>query len=217
MSILDGVLEVGPIDWANLGPGYDHLEARVFGCLRFVEQAEGDAHGNERAWVECDCGRTANVRIDHLMAGSLKNCGVKGCSTTKLSLASRHDYANAHRALRETYGPASEHVCSCGDRAEQWAYLGSAPDEQWGWLIRWQGHSETRLASFSLDAAYYEPMCKRCHQRYDHKTASRRRAAAGVKPDGSGFVDPNDPRNWQEPEISSRAEINRIKKRARRG
>ena len=55
-------------------------------------------------------------------------------------------YQRAHRRVARERGLASEHNCSCGNRALDWAHQhGSDPD----------------------DPANYKPMCRKCHQTYD--------------------------------------------------
>ena len=69
-------------------------------------------------------------------------------------------YSGAHVRVRSTYGPARHHTCACGDRADEWAYLGGDPGENsqpWGGSI----------ACFGTNPEYYEAMCLPCHRRFD--------------------------------------------------
>lgn len=68
------------------------------------------------------------------------------------------NYMDAHRRVKRARGRAAEYMCvDCGGRAEDWSYIGAAPDEmrdKWG--------------PFSYDVNSYEARCRPCHLRFDH-------------------------------------------------
>lgn len=62
-------------------------------------------------------------------------------------------YGQVHAQLALVRGPATAHDCACGRPAKEWAYTGPRePGERW---------------PFSDDLSLYEPMCRRCHVRFD--------------------------------------------------
>lgn len=78
-------------------------------------------------------------------------------------------YSGMHTRLRNTRGPASGHSCSCGARADHWAYDHTDPAPKFN----------TKGQPYSTDAARYQPMCKTCHRRMD---ADRTRAQGCSQP-----------------------------------
>ena len=66
-------------------------------------------------------------------------------------------YREIHHELFATYGKASEHTCSCGDRADEWAFQHSAD------VTLWDGPTRP----YSRDVADYRAMCHRCHTLLD--------------------------------------------------
>lgn len=64
-------------------------------------------------------------------------------------------YGAVHSRLRAKYGPATRYVCACGQRAEQWAYVGP------------RSHGESR--AYSTNLRLYKPMCAACHRHYDDR------------------------------------------------
>lgn len=74
-------------------------------------------------------------------------------------------YAAAHSRVRAVRGPAREHACPCGDRADEWAYSHSGISER----------SEVRRNSvvpFSDDPWQYQALCTPCHRRADRNRAT---------------------------------------------
>jgi hypothetical protein len=66
-------------------------------------------------------------------------------------------YANAHQRLKRRRGRPSAHACQkCGRPAEDWAYDHLDPDER-----------QDPKGPYSLDPAYYMPLCRVCHRRFD--------------------------------------------------
>lgn len=68
------------------------------------------------------------------------------------------DYGRHHHAIKKARGKASDHKCACGRQAEHWAYLHTGVDES---------HCPGCGIVSSADVNSYEPMCMRCHKRYD--------------------------------------------------
>lgn len=70
-------------------------------------------------------------------------------------------YACVHKRMQREVGHASNFKCqSCGNQAEEWAYLGGCPNEQ----VQIVNGAALR---FSADQSRYQPMCKKCHRPID--------------------------------------------------
>ena len=66
-------------------------------------------------------------------------------------------YDAAHRRVRVAHGSAVSHSCvDCGQQAAHWAYDHLDPDER----------REQELP-YSVKIEHYQPMCVRCHKRFD--------------------------------------------------
>lgn len=80
-------------------------------------------------------------------------------------------YKTAHKRLTKHYGKASGYLCHfCIDTgtvssAQEWAYLGGSPSEQRE-TMNTQSHGQTDMP-YCTNFAYYRPLCKSCHVRYD--------------------------------------------------
>lgn len=72
-------------------------------------------------------------------------------------------YHAVHARLRSQRGLASEHFCTCGAQAEDWAFC---PTETT--VFR-----ETDGLLYSTDLSAYVPLCGRCHKELDHATVCR--------------------------------------------
>jgi len=73
-------------------------------------------------------------------------------------------YEAAHKRVLRERGKAREHSCSrCGVVAVDWAYIHGSPGERPPGIQR----NGRQHGPYSLDPSHYEPMCKRCHRRYD--------------------------------------------------
>jgi hypothetical protein len=84
-------------------------------------------------------------------------CGVMGHPKGVYRGASA-TYLAAHKRVHTDRGKASEHACSeCGDRAQEWAYDHTDPDEQ----------LSDRGYRYSLNVECYVPMCAKCHRAFD--------------------------------------------------
>lgn len=81
-------------------------------------------------------------------------------------------YESAHRRIITEHGKAAQHLCiECLGPAHEWAYIYGDPREMSGIrVIRGRGLA----AVWSGDPAYYQPMCRPCHKRFDaaHRKAS---------------------------------------------
>jgi hypothetical protein len=75
-------------------------------------------------------------------------------------------YATAHARMRQDRGKAAEHQCRhCDQRAEQWAYDWTDPNE----IASFNG-------PYSLDQSKYLPLCRACHERFDADHHRRNRS-----------------------------------------
>jgi hypothetical protein len=71
-------------------------------------------------------------------------------------------YQAVHLRIKLLRGRASDRFCDCGQRAADWAYDHSDPDEK----------TDLRQGvplPYSTDPYRYQPMCRSCHVRYDCK------------------------------------------------
>jgi hypothetical protein len=68
-------------------------------------------------------------------------------------------YGAAHARVSSARGKASGHPCVdlCGRQAEDWSYSNNDPNE----VVNKKGQR------YSLDPAFYEPRCTRCHVAFD--------------------------------------------------
>lgn len=72
-------------------------------------------------------------------------------------------YMTVHSRIRTARGWASEYSCvECGVQALDWAYTYDCPNE-----------IPSKSGPYSVDIERYQPMCRRCHRRYDYKMADR--------------------------------------------
>jgi hypothetical protein len=68
-------------------------------------------------------------------------------------------YAAVHDRLRRERGRASGYSChDCGSPADEWSYLGGAPDERIDSRVKFP---------FSTDLTFYVPRCRSCHRSAD--------------------------------------------------
>ena len=69
-------------------------------------------------------------------------------------------YQAVHMRVRRVLGKASDHECvECGAQAYDHAYNGLDPDAVCDLSQRGKG-----LVTYSPDPAFYEPLCRSCHQ-----------------------------------------------------
>lgn len=70
-------------------------------------------------------------------------------------------YGGVHTRMRLQRGLASDHMCSCGKRAMDWAYVGGCEAEKVG------RSGKYTLAYCVHITEHYEPMCRKCHKNHD--------------------------------------------------
>lgn len=78
-------------------------------------------------------------------------------------------YEAAHSRVKAIRGPACNHLCPCGERAEDWAYNHQDADEFSGPV---QINGKTYNLRWSGDPGNYMPMCRPCHRNFDKKEVS---------------------------------------------
>jgi len=88
-------------------------------------------------------------------------------------------YFAVHERLKRERGKASEHCCTCGAPARDWAYQGTTGEEK---IEKYNGRK------YSENLGDYLPMCRSCHLKLDiddRRTAwspeALERYRAGVK------------------------------------
>lgn len=73
-------------------------------------------------------------------------------------------YGAAHDRVRALLGRSSVHVCvGCGEQASDWAYTHTDREEK----------TSPEGYSYSVDPRHYQPMCARCHRRFDRAFLSQ--------------------------------------------
>lgn len=160
----------GPLrPWRPANRG--HKPGERFGLLVLVERT-----GPGYWLVECDCGERTTAYVGNL-GNKTTTCG----STAHRDYAKRErhgmwrgdevGYAGAHIRVKREHGSASLWPCSCGcgRRADDWAYLGGAPDE------RVSDNPLSQGLRYSLDIDYYVPLATDCHAKYDTEQRSKRK------------------------------------------
>ena len=66
-------------------------------------------------------------------------------------------YTAMHQRVRKLRGRASGHACvDCGRAARHWSYTHTDPAER-----------RSEQGPYSVDVAYYDPRCVKCHKRFD--------------------------------------------------
>lgn len=68
-------------------------------------------------------------------------------------------YSQVHYQLRKQRGRAADHLCQCGQPAQEWAW------NRTGELLR-DVHSASRV-TYGADLDTYEPLCRKCHRNRD--------------------------------------------------
>lgn len=66
-------------------------------------------------------------------------------------------YYTVHWRIKQVRGSASQYLCPCGERAEDWAYIGPTDPP----------FRDERGMPYSADLSHYEAMCTLCHVRLD--------------------------------------------------
>lgn len=75
-------------------------------------------------------------------------------------------YFQVHYVLKQKFGPAREHTCSCGAKAAEWAY------QHTGVAM----FDENFQLWYSEDLSDYAPMCLSCHNKLDVRLEHMSRA-----------------------------------------
>jgi len=114
-------------------------------CARFAALAATETPGRHR--------KRGSVPPSHRQ--SLPQCALDTGQRTPAWFAAR--------------GRASSYSCvgDCGRPAVDWAYDNDDPDE----VIDTVGGKPLR---YGLDSDHYQPMCRQCHQRFDHAQRAQR-------------------------------------------
>lgn len=151
------------------------LTGQRFGRLVVTGEAMGiwyikaGRYALERRWrCCCDCGEQVVVFQNGLASGDNTSCGCRRLASGEDShhwKGAEVSYSGAHKRVRATRGPASDHPCSgCGAEAKDWAYrwnLGCS-EEQLGVSRKGQP-----LRPFCTHIEHYDPMCRACHTAFD--------------------------------------------------
>ncbi len=109
----------------------------------------------------CDCGEMKSFGLANLTAGRTRSC--RGPAHL-----SPNQYAQAHRNIRKSLGPASGYRCwlRCGAAAEEWAYDHTDPNE------RRDVDGLSAGIPYSMDPTRYVALCKSCHVKFDKWSTS---------------------------------------------
>lgn len=76
----------------------------------------------------------------------------------------------AHQRVRRLWGDAAQYSCiECGNRARDWAYDGTDPNE----LLGRQQSGKGSLQRYSCFPEFYMPMCRKCHNSRDNESRIR--------------------------------------------
>lgn len=136
------------------------LTGERFGRLLVIER-DGSLHGNTAWRCRCDCGAEKTLPSGSLTTGLTKSCGClrkeKSAANGRAALREVVQYRMAHQRVRIARGPACNHMCRCGQQADEWAYDHADPNE----LRSPEG------LPYSLDVDRYTPMCRPCHRLFD--------------------------------------------------
>jgi hypothetical protein len=154
------------------------LTGQTFGRLSVIGRVEDHAVPSGQRFPKwlcvCECGIRVRVLGLHLRSGNSNSCGClqrdMAAEAHAQMKGDQHPswqgdeigYGRAHSRVRDLRGPASKHVCvGCGDRAEDWSYVGGCPRERIAQAGKGKG------CAYSPDPDRYEPRCKPCHKKYD--------------------------------------------------
>lgn len=74
-------------------------------------------------------------------------------------------YRAAHMRVTRWRGPASAHVCPCGEAAQEWSYSGNSHHEQTEERLMFG--REMYVLRYSPDPRDYRALCRGCHVRLD--------------------------------------------------
>ncbi|MFY1687289.1 hypothetical protein [Plantactinospora sp. WMMB782] len=140
-----------------------HKPSNTYGSLTLVERIES-RNGEPFARFRCECGNVKELRISNVSQGLTSNCGDRA-SHPDSRIRDRVGYDGAHMRIRSRRGSASRHTCRCGKQAEHWAYTHADYDQSADKIGREAGRP------YSMAPAFYVPMCRPCHVRWDNARA----------------------------------------------
>ena len=91
-------------------------------------------------------------------------------------------YGAAHMRVKRWRGKATEYTCTCGNQAEEWAYLTGSPFEITGpyTVFYADGRKYVTTVSWSPAIWDYTPLCKTCHVAMDNKVRADHRETEKV-------------------------------------
>lgn len=121
----------------------------------------------------CECGEELFVRSDQLLSGHSRSCGClqreavlsNGVNTRFQRAGVNVTYSTAHCRVRRERGPARGGACiDCGERGDEWSYLGACPDEQLGEA---NGFTVRFCPVGDEHDECYAPRCIPCHRKHD--------------------------------------------------
>jgi hypothetical protein len=146
------------------------LTGRRFGKRVVIRREYLPGEAGKTHWlVRCDCGREDVVQGGHLRRGErAQQC--RDCQ----GLARRQEiprYLRAHDRVRRARGNASDYPCvECAAGAREWALMHETTE-------RLTGECNGVVMEYSRNVDDYQPMCTRCHRRYDadHRAAEEAR------------------------------------------
>ncbi|MFG2067742.1 hypothetical protein ACGFKZ_12895 [Micromonospora tulbaghiae] len=136
-----------------------HKPGRHYGSLMLVERIEGS--GEPRALFRCDCGNVKALQINNVARGVTTNCADR-VNHPDPRRKDELTYDGAHNRVKAQRGSASDHLCRCGNQAEQWAY-NHADFKQ-----RADTEGREKGRPYSINPDHYLPMCRSCHARFDN-------------------------------------------------
>ena len=134
-----------------------------FGRLTVTRNVGCDSQRNRLWQCICDCGNTSAVSSINLRNGRTRSCGCLHAEQSALNGAASSykdivGYHGAHIRVYKEYGKASGYECEhCTNVAEDWALMKRA-SRVW----------EDEYGYYSCNPDDYMPLCKLCHQEYDH-------------------------------------------------
>lgn len=141
------------------------LTGQTFGTLTALVRDGHSAH--MLAWLcLCTCGALVTKRGTYLTSGTTRTCGDPKAHTRAANGSATTNYYEAHRRLREEYGPASDYLCTvCAEHAKVWAFIGC--DE----AVAGPGGTNPYCLHACPDE--YQPMCVPCARAADNAVRAR--------------------------------------------
>lgn len=157
------------------GTRMKHLPGARFGSLTIVER-RGTVKGSGRVLCRCDCGNLKELGLPNLISGATVNCADRASHPSPASKGEAVSYHGAHHRVAAERGKAREHTCIwCKRQAEQWALAHATAN------VERDAEGKDKGLPYSVTPADYQPMCRRCHGRFDR----RHRELTANRPDGT--------------------------------